>query len=81
MDGELFSEELIFHLTTAKMQAIKFSSQIYCYMNKNKGSNVGLKIKETKIVFYFDQANSLLLVCTACNFFTEFQKFLRIIWM
>lgn len=54
MDGELFFKEL-FHLTTAKIQAIKFSSQIYWYINKNKVSNVGLKIKEIKFFFFLQQ--------------------------
>lgn len=53
IDGELFSKELIFHLTLAKMQVIKFSSQTYWYMNENKENNGGLKVKEIKITFFF----------------------------
>lgn len=52
MDGELFAKELIFHLTIAKMQAIKFSSQTYWYMNENKETSGGLKVKEIKINFF-----------------------------
>lgn len=58
IDGELFSKELIFHLTIVKMQVIKFSSQIYWYMNENKENNGGLKVKEIKITFFFNQDNS-----------------------
>lgn len=36
MGGELFFKELIVYLTTAKMEGIKFSSQIYWYMNKKQ---------------------------------------------